>query len=114
MVACVKDAEHVPPHIEVINGMCRSHMTPWPTIVVALVGAVFVIYSAMAPSISSNRRIFTAVFLALWTLAWALILLVLWRDCQAITTWCLMIVPVMLMLLFFLVIIVFNLGNPNL
>lgn len=89
---------------------CNRREAPWPTIIISVVGAVFVIYSAVAPNISSDRRIFGSIMLALWTIVWALILWVLWRECHRAAAWWLILVPLAVMILFFVLIIILNIG----
>ena len=89
---------------------CDLYTAPWPTIIISILGAVLIIYTAVAPNLDSNRRIFGVVLLILWTLIWALLLWVIWRECRQATSWWLLLIPVIAMILFFVLIIVLNLG----
>jgi hypothetical protein len=75
------------------------------------VGAGLTIYTAVAPGVSSERRAFGAILLLLWTLAWSLILWVIWKECHHPAAWWLVLVPLVLMILFFVLIIILDLGQ---
>jgi len=89
---------------------CQVHAPPWPTIIISVLGAMVVIYIAIAPNVNDDRRLFGVVLLALWTAVWALILWVLWKECHRSATWWLLLIPVIMMALFFVVIIILNIG----
>lgn len=84
---------------------------PWPTIIISVIGAIIVIYIAVAPNVDENRRIFGIVLMTLWTIAWALILWVLWKEGHRASSWWLLLIPVIAMALFFIVIIILNIGS---
>lgn len=94
-----------------VGPSCRFYTPPWPSIIVSVVGAAIVIYAAVAPNIDDNRRIFGVVLITLWTIAWALILWVLWRECHHATSWWMLFIPIIAMVLFFVVVIVLNIGS---
>ncbi len=81
---------------------------PWQMIILAIVGSVFLIYTAVAPNINSNRRIFGIIMILLWTILFSIILWILWRDGLNNVAWLLSIVPISLLVLFFVMIIVLN------
>ena len=89
----------------------HSHGPPWPTIIVSVLGAIVVIYTAVAPQISTDRRILGIVMITLWTIVWALILWALWKEHHIEATWWLLIIPVAIMALFFVLIILMDLGS---
>lgn len=89
---------------------CDLRAVPWPTLIISLFGAVIIIYTAAAPDIDQSRRIFGAVFILLWTLLWAFLLWTLWRECHHEATWWLLLIPSIAMFLFFVLIIILNMG----
>lgn len=84
---------------------------PWPTIIISIFGAVLIVYTAVAPNIMTNKRVFGIVMIGLWTLLWALLLWVLWRDKYYGISWWMTLVPVTVILLFFILVIVLNIGS---
>lgn len=96
----------------VVGPSCDIHAPPWPTIIVSVLGAIVVVYTAVAPNVNTDRRIFGIVMMTLWTIVWALILWVLWKECHRAATWWLLIVPVAIMALFFILIILMDIGAP--
>lgn len=88
-----------------------TDVNPWPTIIISVLGAIVIIYTAVAPNVDENRRVFGVVFLLLWTLIWAILLWVLWRECHRSASWWLLLIPVIAMALFFVLIIVMNVGS---
>lgn len=109
--AVVTTVQPLPPKIQEVGPACNTAAAPWPVIIVAIVGGVLVIYTAVAPGVSTDRRAFGAILLGLWTIAWALILWVIWRECHHPAAWWLLLVPIALMILFFLLIVILDLGN---
>lgn len=93
------------------SDQCKTHRTPWPSIIISIIGGIVVIYIAIAPGISSGRRIVGIVLMFLWALVWALILWVMWKDCHHAISWWLLLIPVVIMSLFFVLIILMNLGT---
>ena len=83
----------------------------WPAIILALIGGILVVYTAIAPGVDTNARIFGIVLLTLWTIMWALILWVLWRGCRRSISWWLLLIPLIVMGLFFVLIIIMNMGS---
>lgn len=92
---------------------CNSTAQLWPSIVIAVIGAIMVVYTAVAPNIFDDRRILGVIFLSLWTAMWALILWVISMGCDMMAVWWILIIPVAVMILFFVVIIVMNVGVPE-
>lgn len=88
----------------------KCNEAPWPTVIVALVGVGLVIYTGVAPDIDSNVRIFGLVLLLLWTILWGILLWVLWHECHQTVAWWLLILPIAVMLIFFVLIIILKLG----
>jgi len=95
---------------EECGSVCEGNSVPWPTIIISILGAVVVIYTAVAPNVDNNRRVFGVVLMLLWTIVWALILWVLWKDYHRPASWWLLLIPVIIMALFFILIIVMNVG----
>lgn len=91
--------------------VCQVNTIPWPMIIISIIGAIIVIYTAVAPNIDETRRVFGVVFTILWTLIWAIILWVLWRECYTSMTWWLLLLPTTLIILFWIAIIIFNAGS---
>jgi hypothetical protein len=110
-VPMVTTVSPLPPQVKEVGPACDRSAAPWPVIIVAIVGGVLVIYTAVAPGVSTDRRAFGAILLGLWTLAWALILWVIWRECHHPAAWWLLLVPIALMTLFFVLIIILDLGE---
>lgn len=96
----------------VVAPSCNIHAPPWPTIIISVLGAIIVVYTAVAPNVNTDRRIFGIIMMTLWTIVWALILWVLWKECHRAVTWWLLLIPVAIMALFFIVIILMNIGAP--
>lgn len=94
----------------VIGPSCELHAPPWPTIIISVLGAIVVIYTAVAPGVVNDRRIFGIILMILWTIVWALILWVLWKECHRAASWWLLLIPVIIMAIFFILIIVMNIG----
>lgn len=95
----------------VVGSVCDTNKTAWPPIILGIVGAIILIYTAVGPGIDTNRRYFGLILTFLWIAAWGLILWVLWRDCEHSTSWWLLIIPIALIFIFFMVVIVMNLGS---
>lgn len=89
---------------------CELNISPWPVIIMIIIGAAVIIYSAIAP-INQDRRIFGVVMLSLWTIIWSVIIWFLWRECERNAAWLLLIVSVVMMLVFFVLIIIMNIGS---
>ena len=98
--------------IDCCDRVCKDNTTPWPSIIIGIVGAIIVIYTIIAPGVPGDRRIFGTIMMALWTAVWALILWVLWRECKKAATWWLLLIPVIIMAIFFILIIALNVGSP--
>ena len=96
---------------KIVAPVCQINEPPWPTIIISVLGAIVVMYTAIAPGVDENRRIFGVIITILWTVMWALILWVLWKDCHRSATWWLLLVPVALLAVFFILIIVANVGS---
>lgn len=79
---------------------------PYPVIIMAIIGFVLAIYTAIGIHVNSHLRSFGAIFIFLWTIMWCLILWVLWKASQYTETWGLLILPLALIFLFFMIIIV--------
>jgi hypothetical protein len=89
----------------------RVNPHPWQSIIILIMGGIIAVYSAVAPGVDNNRRLFGVVLTLLWTAVWALILWVLWKEKQYTAAWWLLLVPTSLLLLFFVVIILLNIGG---
>jgi hypothetical protein len=79
---------------------------PWPVIIMAIVGFVLAVYTAIGFNVNQNLIVFGAIFIFLWTVMWCLILWVLWNSGQYTEAWGLLILPLVLVFLFFMIVIV--------
>ena len=84
---------------------------PWPTILMACVGAGLLMYTAIGQNIPSDRRIFGIVMILLWTLLWAVLLWVLWKDGHLASAWWMLVLGIGIIVLFFVIVIALNLGS---
>lgn len=78
----------------------------WPAIIMAIVGFALAIYTAIGPNIHQHLAVFGTIFIVLWTLMWCIILWVLWKAGQYTETWGLLILPLVLVFLFFMIVVV--------
>jgi hypothetical protein len=86
-----------------------NNTAPWPAIILAIIGIAAAVYSGFAPNISSNRRIFAAVTLAVWTLVWCILLWIIWKYNYVDAAWYLLLLSVIFLAAFFIVIVALNL-----
>ena len=84
---------------------------PWQSIIVLLFGAVIVIYAAVAPNVQTTRRVFSVVMMLLWSILWALVLWLTWKDGKEVSAWLLMIIPITLMIIYFVLILIMNIDS---
>lgn len=84
---------------------------PWPSIIIAILGVVIVIYVAVSSGVDTSRRIFGVVLMILWTAIWALLLWVLWRECRQQTAWWMLLIPTITMIIFVALIIIMNIQH---
>lgn len=102
-----------PVHGVVIEGaecdVTPGNHTPWPSIIVILVGILLVLYTAIGSKINTYRKLFGIVMLLIWTIVWAFILFMLWKDCHHAASWWLLFIPISGMTIFFVLIILMNL-----
>lgn len=96
---------------DVEEEMCNRNVVPWPIIIVAILGVGIVIYTGAAQNVIEGRRIFGVVLILLWTIMWCLILWGLWKYCYYRIMWWVSLVPVIMMVLFFILVIVLNIGS---
>lgn len=89
---------------------CNVHDPPWPSIIIAVIGGVILMYTAVAPNVDINRRLFGIMMVLLWCTMWALVLWVLWKECHRPVTWWLLFIPVILVLIFFVLVILADVG----
>jgi len=89
----------------------KTEITPWPAIIVLMVGVILIIYTAVGPNITHNNRIFGVILLLLWTLLWSLLLWIIWREYKRETTWWVLLIPMVSMILFFVLIIAMGMGK---
>ena len=85
-----------------------SDRLPWPSIIILLLGAFVVIYSAAIPNIQTNQRLFGILVAIIWSVIWAVLLWVLWKDNLRRMSWFLLLLSTTLLFIFFIVIIVLN------
>lgn len=102
-ISCVKDIEQISCVKE-----CKDNRNnpPWPVIIMAIVGFALVIYTCIGPNMNNHLIVFGALFIFLWTLMWCIILWVMWKARQYTETWGLLILPLVLVFLFFMIILV--------
>lgn len=84
---------------------------PWPSIIMLILGLFIVVYTAIAPGVNNDRRVFGVILILLWTFLWALILFSLWNESLEAETWWLLIIPVSIMAIFFIIIIILDVGT---
>lgn len=84
---------------------------PWPVIIVLIIGLIATIYAFFAIDVLQSRRIFAGIILGLWTLIWVLILWLMWSEHHYRATWWMAILPVFVIVLFVVLVLVFNLGS---
>jgi len=94
-----------------VTTMSMLPSAPWPAILLASIGAVGVIYAAVAPNVDENRRVFGIVFSILWCMMFAIIMWAFWCNKQENSAWWLFVLSLSLYLLFFILIIMFNIGQ---
>jgi hypothetical protein len=80
----------------------------WPTLIVCGVGFVVVIYIAINPYIDFQRKFFGTILITLWTIVWGLILWRLWVESYEARCWWLLLIPVTLIILYFILIVILN------
>src|SRR5437870_128064 len=96
------------PVITTVGPVCQRYTPPWPSIIISVLGAIVIIYTAIAPNVDENRRLFGVILMTLWTILWAVLLWVLWNECHYSASWWLLLIPVIAMALFFILIIILN------
>ena len=86
-----------------------SYMTvPWPSIIIAILGLAFILYTLIVRNISNNLRIFAFIMIFLWSVIWIIILWVLWRDQKYNMAWGILLVPTISLTIFFIFVVVMN------
>jgi hypothetical protein len=85
----------------------------WQALAILVFGAFIVIYAAVAPGVQTNRRVFSIVMMLLWAILWALILWITWKDSSNLVVWLLFLIPLSLMIVFFILVIVMNIDSLN-
>jgi hypothetical protein len=88
----------------------RPHIWPWPTIIMILVGAALAIYAIIDGNISKTRRMFGFLMILLWAALWGIILQVLWNSGDQWMAWGMLIFSGTIIVLFFVLILVLNIG----
>ena len=115
MVETIETVEPETVEIETIQTIepvsISYNSVPWAMIILLILGAIIVMYTAIAPNITSERRIFGIVITILWVAIWTVILWVLWRNNSYESTWWALLIPITMLLLFFILIILLNLGT---
>ena len=84
-----------------------KHQIPWPAIIVGIIGIILSVYTLVGP-VFENRKLFGFTLIILWTLLWFIILWKLWSLDKYVNTWWLLLLPVTIMILFFVLIILLN------
>lgn len=84
---------------------------PWPSIVMIIIGLVLVIYALVDSSIDNDRRVLGIILIILWTALWALLLWVLWKNGRRATAWWLLLIPSISIIIFFVLVLILNLGS---
>jgi len=89
-----------------------SNSIPWPSILIIIIGFSLCIYTGIAPTINSDRRIFGVIIIFLWSILFSLICYVFWENRLYSTSWLISLIPLFILSLFFILIILLNLGSP--
>jgi hypothetical protein len=84
--------------------------SPWPMIIMFLVGMGFLLYTILVARISNSRRQFSIGVIVLWTLLWTLIFWAMWRQRYTTATWWFLLIAVSVLLFFFVVMVTLDLG----
>lgn len=94
------------------GGVCQIHSVPWPLIIMVILGLGLVLYTALlSGNIASARRNFSILLLLLWTLLWSMLLWVLWRQCEDVLSWWLLVFSSIIIITFFILVVALNLGG---
>jgi hypothetical protein len=86
----------------------KSKETPWPVIVISVVGAILAMYTALTPGIGMTRRIYALALIISWTLLWVFIILVPWRHGMHTQAWVLSVIAIAGLALFFIIIVLLD------
>ena len=86
----------------------KSKETPWPVIIVSVVGGVLAMYTALTPHIGMTRRIYALILIISWTLLWVFLLLVPWRHGMHTQAWLLAVIAIAGLALFFIILILLD------
>lgn len=95
-------------YVENIVVNSNSYSMAWASIIVCVTGFIIVLYIAINPYIDFQRKFFGTILLTLWTILWGLILWRLWEDGYEAQCWWLLVVPITLIVLYFILIILLN------
>lgn len=82
--------------------------SPLPAIIMGIAGAITVMSIAIIPGIDRERRIFGIILIILWTAIWAVVLIMITNECQPEICWWLLLISIIIMLIFFIPLIVFE------
>lgn len=93
------------------DSCCTRQGTPWPVIIVILVGLIAAMLMLFIPNVNGGVRSLGVVLLLIWTLIWALILWYMWKECHTRATWWLLILPVAMAILFVVLVGFFHIGS---
>jgi len=80
----------------------------WQSIIVLVFAAIIVIYAAVAPNVEDTKRVFSIIMMILWATLWAIVLWVIWKDGKSLSSWLMLIVPIALMIVFFVLVVILN------
>lgn len=75
-----------------------------PSVILSVIGLILVLYTAFAPNIETNRRVFGIVFTILWVMLFSLVAWGIWKNDKS-TAWFLIFVPLLYLILFFIVVV---------
>jgi hypothetical protein len=89
------------------SNICKLE-PPWAAIIMLIFGGILLIYTAMGTNINTNVKIFGIIMILLWTLLWAFLLYLLWKDNFITSTWWMLVIGFSVLTFFFLLIIILN------
>jgi hypothetical protein len=92
------------------NNICKLD-PPWAAIIMLIFGGILLIYTAMGGNINANVKIFGIIMILLWSLLWAFLLYLLWKDNLITSTWWMLVIGVSVLTFFFVLIVILNVDN---
>ena len=98
-------------YISKMEDIQRTYNTPWPMVIITIVGSVYIVTTTIYPGISYNKRIFGSLMLFLLVTLFALVSYMFWRDNKETQDWTLAILGISVMSLFFIIFIAMDFGG---